>query len=324
MSIASKRIFLTLFSIMLHFSMVAMAQPEETREQVEDLIAYQQDFIARFSGSVPYRDGKTIKGRSTLKGRSIAREILREEIVSLGFDPIEDTYGVPVEAPGGSSTRIRRLIKGTNILFVVPANSGAQSKKQIILVAHYDAFGRSPGADDNASGVAAILGVVKHLKTLSARDLDVLVLFSDHEELGLIGSYKFVERLNTDRLDIHSVHAFDMLGWDGDGDRAVELDPGTDEIRDLYEHHAAARGIPITIIESNRSDHAAFRSVDLPSSLLIEEAEHGDFNPHYHSRKDRVEFIDFEYLASNTLLVSSIMTDLLDQSEQVDVRSSSD
>ena len=61
------------------------------------------------------------------------------------------------------------------------------------MVAHYDSVPSSPGAGDNAASVAAILEAIRALKAGSALRNDLIVLFTDGEELGLLGAKGFVE-----------------------------------------------------------------------------------------------------------------------------------
>lgn len=75
---------------------------------------------------------------------------------------------------------------------VVARFKGKQSDKAILLMAHYDSKPNTPGAGDNASGVAAIIETVRAL-TDSGLPMknSLIVLFSDAEELGLLGSQAF-------------------------------------------------------------------------------------------------------------------------------------
>ena len=58
---------------------------------------------------------------------------------------------------------------------------------------HYDSVANSPGAGDDASGVAVVLETLRALKTGSPLERDIIVLFADGEENGLDGSRLFVD-----------------------------------------------------------------------------------------------------------------------------------
>jgi hypothetical protein len=62
----------------------------------------------------------------------------------------------------------------------------------VLLAAHYDSVASGPGAGDDASGVAAILEALRALRAGSPLQNDVVVLFSDGEEVGLLGASAFM------------------------------------------------------------------------------------------------------------------------------------
>jgi Zn-dependent M28 family amino/carboxypeptidase len=70
---------------------------------------------------------------------------------------------------------------------------GAASTGGVLLTAHYDSRTQSPGAGDDATGVAAILETVRALRTGPPPRNDVIILLTDAEELGLLGATAFAE-----------------------------------------------------------------------------------------------------------------------------------
>ena len=70
---------------------------------------------------------------------------------------------------------------------------GTNPTGSVLMVAHYDSSPSGPGAADNAASVAAILEAMRALKTGPAERNDLIVLFTDGEELGLLGAKAFVE-----------------------------------------------------------------------------------------------------------------------------------
>ena len=61
----------------------------------------------------------------------------------------------------------------------------------MVLMAHYDSVSSAPGAGDDASGVASILEIVRALKHGPPIQRDIIVLFTDGEEPGLLGAEAF-------------------------------------------------------------------------------------------------------------------------------------
>ena len=70
---------------------------------------------------------------------------------------------------------------------------GADSSRAILLACHYDSAPTGPGASDDGAGVAALLEVIRALKTSSPLKNDLLFLFTDGEELGMLGAKAFMD-----------------------------------------------------------------------------------------------------------------------------------
>jgi hypothetical protein len=70
--------------------------------------------------------------------------------------------------------------------------SGNPDLKAVLLVAHYDSVPAAPGAGDDGSGTAALLETIRALKAGPLPKRDIVVLFTDAEEIGLFGAKMFV------------------------------------------------------------------------------------------------------------------------------------
>ena len=75
---------------------------------------------------------------------------------------------------------------------IVARLRGGQAHGAVLLMAHYDSVAGSPGAADDASGVAAVLEAARALAADTALPRDVILLFTDGEELGLLGARAFI------------------------------------------------------------------------------------------------------------------------------------
>jgi hypothetical protein len=80
--------------------------------------------------------------------------------------------------------------KAANVVVRLP---GVDSMGTVLLSAHYDSVPAGPGAADDAAGVAALLEVLRALSADPAARNDVVVLFDDAEEAGLVGATAFVQ-----------------------------------------------------------------------------------------------------------------------------------
>lgn len=81
-----------------------------------------------------------------------------------------------------------------NVENVVTLLPGGSSSDLVALVAHYDSVGASPGAGDDLSGVATVLEVARILLSRPEPNHGVLLLFTDGEEMGLLGARAFAQR----------------------------------------------------------------------------------------------------------------------------------
>jgi hypothetical protein len=77
---------------------------------------------------------------------------------------------------------------------VVGRLAGRDPSRAVLMVAHYDTVATAPGAADDGSGVAALLETARALRAGPPPDNDIIFLFTDGEEIGLLGSQSFIER----------------------------------------------------------------------------------------------------------------------------------
>ena len=92
------------------------------------------------------------------------------------------------KAPNGS------VVQGTNIIGIIPGRNRASPGDSIVLVgAHYDTEGSTPGVDDNGSGVVGLLEVARLLSPkMGNLNHTILLVAFDLEEKGILGSLAFV------------------------------------------------------------------------------------------------------------------------------------
>jgi len=146
----------------------------------------------------------------------------------------------------------------------------------------------SPGADDNATGVAVLIEAARVLSGLSF-DFDVYFVAFQAEELGLIGSAAFADSLAGAGTEIYGVLNMDMLGYNAQRNEAdIITDESSEWLADFLLETADAF-VPDLAVEKHvaffgRSDHASFWSAGYDAVLLFE-----DINlpyPGYHTTRD--------------------------------------
>ena len=115
------------------------------------------------------------------------RAYLLGELQALGLVPqVQSTIGVFKSKRGVSVGHIN------NILVRLPGSAPEHaSRKALLVMAHYDSVPHGPGAGDDGASVAAILETLRALKTGAALKNDLICLFTDGEEVGLLGAEAF-------------------------------------------------------------------------------------------------------------------------------------
>jgi len=117
-------------------------------------------------------------------GQERVRKYIIKELENLGLTPvIQNTTSVST----GSFTRVANV---ANIITIV---KGMANSKAILVMAHYDAVPLVAGVNDNGSSVAAILESLRALKSKPALKNDLIIFFTDGEEIGHLGAKAFVK-----------------------------------------------------------------------------------------------------------------------------------
>jgi acetylornithine deacetylase/succinyl-diaminopimelate desuccinylase-like protein len=111
------------------------------------------------------------------------RDYLISQLSILGLDPqVQHATGVGTRYPEAGIVQ--------NILARIPGSQNGG--RALLLVAHYDSVEAGPGAADDGAGTAAILETIRALRGGAPFVHDVIVLFTDGEEPGLLGAAAFV------------------------------------------------------------------------------------------------------------------------------------
>lgn len=259
------------------------------------LTEYQMQLIGWLSGKTAYEPGKNLPNRGTSVTRQTAQQLLLTAMKDLGLAAQLHSYGT-----------------GANVFALLPSTTG--NPEQVVLGAHYDTVTNSPGANDNGSGVAAVLAAARAVMQLPCRNRGLLVVLFDEEEKGFIGSAAFANKLaaDVDKAPVHSVHSVDQLGWDADKDRLIELERGEPALRLLYEDAVKSLGIavPLSATNTGSTDHVSFRP-RFRAIGVTEEYRGGDTTPHRDSAGDTYDTLDFPYLATASSVVIRVMENLM-------------
>lgn len=201
---------------------------------------------------------------------------------------------------------------GRNVIAEMP---GVEHPERIWLVGgHFDStsdnpYNLAPGADDNGSGTAATLLIAKILRDYTFADTIRFVHFSG-EEQGHWGSIVYARDQKLKGAQIMGYINLDMIGWDGNGDRVVELHTGSGPKSNtlgtafISVNERYSQGLTVerkTDTASRFSDHSSFWDQDYAAFLAIENFFDGEYvrdrNPQYHKTGDKVTLVDLNYVA---------------------------
>jgi len=124
---------------------------------------------------------------------------------------------------GSYARTVYPRLDGTN---VVAVKHGNRPHEAVLIGAHYDSVRGSPGADDNASGVAVLLELARVLAALRFRRSVILAAF-DMEEIGLLGARALLPELAS-RFQIRAAVVLESVGYTSRAPRSQRVPPGMD------------------------------------------------------------------------------------------------
>jgi hypothetical protein len=198
----------------------------------------------------------------------------------------------------------------------------------IVVGAHYDSFGDAPGANDNATGSAAILELARQLADLRGRAAMRirLVLFVNEEppyfRTELMGSLVYARRLKRSGESVHGMISLETLGYYSDAEHSQHYPAPFDifypdkgdfvafvgttgsrrwvratvkTFRDLAPFPSVGGTAPGFVQGIGWSDHGSFERVGIPALMVTDTAPFR--YPYYHTPQDRPEAVDYERLA---------------------------
>ncbi len=200
---------------------------------------------------------------------------------------------------------------------VIATQLGKTNPNDIYLVcAHYDSVA-DYCADDNASGVTAILEIAR---ILSEQCLDNTIVYAlwDEEEIGLRGSNHYANLAQNNGDNLLGVLNIDMMGYDGDDDDDFDIDVRQgdaasigmgNDIVDILNTPAYGFTLNVNVVNpgTSGSDHASFWNRGFPAVLVGESWENNDQTPFYHSSGDRFSTLDLPYFHQLTKLIMAYM-----------------
>ena len=261
-----------------------------TPESMEEYIQALQDFGPRVTGSVACRE---------------AAEYIEAEFEEYGLIVREDNWTYH----GYEDINIEATLVGEN----------TSSDEIYIVCAHYDSVPGSPGADDDGSGVAAVLAAAKVLSKYKFEHTIRFITFSG-EEQGLLGSREYAKEAYENGDNIVAVLNADMIGYtetnEGKTHVIIEETTSSSWITDIAINASEeyADEIELEIVREPSypySDHASFLQYGFDAIFFFEY----EFNDYYHSSEDTIDKMDLDYAARITRLIVATLIELAEIKE---------
>jgi hypothetical protein len=209
------------------------------------------------------------------------RDYLIAQLSTLGLEP-------QVQRATSVGTRYPEAGRVQNI---VARMAGTQSGgPAVILAAHYDSVEAGPGAADDGAGIAAILETIRALRAGRPLAHDVLVLFTDGEEAGLLGAAAFV-REHPWAKDVAMALNFEAGGSSGRS-LMFETGPGNlDAVRVLRTVPGVTAGSVFTTIYRTMPNDTDLSELALLGTPALNFA-FGDGADRYHTSRDDVAHLN--------------------------------
>jgi hypothetical protein len=169
--------------------------------------------------------------------------------------------------------------------------------------AHRDSVPAGPGLNDDGSGVVALLAMVDRFPADRLPPRAALrIAFWGGEELGLLGSRHYVNRLNAAERDrIAAYLNLDMVGSPG---AKVQVYDSNDRIEATYRQHLPAKAPQVRLVGD--SDHASFQAKDIPAGGIFT-----GLDDCYHQPCDTIKNVDRKVLATSISATEGTLVDLL-------------
>ena len=298
-------LFLAIQSI--SFSQTPIIQTIINQTNIDSLTYFVRELsgdVQTIIGGSPY----TILSRNKNQpGNNKAADYIKQKLNSYGLVTFDQNF---------SSTG--RNVYGVQLGSLYP-------NKKYIICAHYDDMPSgttAPGADDNASGTAAVIEAARIFTQYNSKYTVIYALW-DEEEQGLVGSAYYALQAYNAGDSIMGVINLDMISWDSNSDNQAEIHTRpiatSVSLKDNMIQINSLYGIGLTLSTINPgatwSDHASFWNRNFGAICLIE--LDGDFNLYYHTVNDKIQYFNMPYflkmskVAFGTVATLAQLTDIV-------------
>jgi hypothetical protein len=285
---------------------------------------------ALLMGDVRYLASDRLEGRGTgTPGNDSAAAYIARRLATAGLSPAFEggRFVQPFVARSVAAAHagLAGELPTQNVAAVVRGTDPALRDEYVILGAHFDHLGRSimgaldpeaqnaihNGADDNASGTAAVIELGRLLRRNPPKRSVIVVTFSG-EELGLLGSQYFVDHLPVPLEKVRAMLNFDMVGRLTD-DRLIVYGVATaQELTDIVNRANVVAPLKLTATGDGfgASDHSSFYAKNLPVLHFFTNV-HDD----YHKASDDADKVNGAGMARVVSLAERVTREIADRAQ---------
>jgi hypothetical protein len=200
---------------------------------------------------------------------------------------------------------------------VISIKNGTDSNSDavILICAHYDTIGNSVGANDDGSGIAAMLTIANITKNYSFNHTIRFTAFSG-EEIGTFGSLADAQKSYKQNENIYAVLNIDMIGnisKPSDGKNIIMLTPERSEWITSFSKKTLVKykehiGLEILEMPNYRADHQAY--IDYGYDAVMYVQSNGDQYIWQHTPEDTLDKINYSYLSKVSKLILATAIEL--------------
>jgi len=232
----------------------------------------------------------------------------------------------------GSADIIPHKVQSHNVVAILPGNDPILGKEYVIMGAHYDHLGKGGpgsgsrmadtlaihyGADDNASGVAAVIDLARHFSTAKNNRRSLVFVAFGAEEMGLIGSKSFVDNPPLDLKKVTAMFNFDMVGRLDPGNKSLSIGGTLTSVESEEILKRLNSGLNTTFSGEGvgPSDHASFYLQNIPVFFLSTSA-----HPDYHTPGDTPDKINYEGIAEINDYAGRVIAEIANRNDMLTFR----
>lgn len=275
-----------------------------------------------------YLASDALGGRLTgTSGNDSAAAYIARRYAALGLRPMSSGYLQRFVARPATRGQPSPSLPTQNVFAVLPGRDPAMRGQYLVIGAHFDHLGTSTegamdpeakgavrrGADDNASGTAAVLELARLLAAAPTRRSIIFANFSGEEE-GLLGSAYFVEHSPVPIDSIDAMLNFDMVGRLRNDKLIVYGVATAKELPSLLDSANAPVGLRLTAQGDGfgASDQSSFYAKDVPVLHFFT-----DLHDDYHRASDVPEHINAGGEARVVIVAERVVREIGDRPERL-------